>query len=453
MGQLLDHDIALTFPTDDEPITVATHSDDPTIDPNNPIVIDRFQYVYSTNVTGPLRNRIAINFLTHFIDAGFVYGSDSQSRSEFVRSFQGGKLWSQFNQNGEFALFNTPGVSQAGGQNASGLFLFGEERGNENGALAAGQTLWLRNHNYHAQQFASCNPSWTDRQLFTAARRLNIAEWQSVVYEDFLPALLGPNALPPPVYNVNTDSRIYGEIAGAAYRIGHTLLNNNFTLFNGSTGCAFKLFDLASTFLDPTEVIRNGIDHIALGLTRQEANEVDTQIVDAVRNHLFLGNAFTPPPHPTLDLLAINIARGRELGLPTFAALKKHFLGVTVSSMTDISTDPDTVARLTEAYGAGGATIVDPWPGLMAEDHFPGASVGPTLRAMFIDQFSRLRNGDAYYYEFDTDLDSKTRAQIKQTRLRDIILRNTNIPAALLTTGSAFFVDPTVPTTLLGASC
>jgi len=118
-----------------------------------------------------------------------------------------------------------------------------------------------------------------------------------------------------------------------------------------------------------------------------------------------------------------------------------------------LTSNTTTIARLQTAYGQNGWSLVDPFIGFITEDHAPGASVGPTLQAALVDQFSRFRNGDSFYYEFDTSLDNNTIKQIKQTRLRDIILRNTQINPAFITSGSAFFVDATLPQTLKGTVC
>ena len=42
---------------------------------------------------------------------------------------------------------------------------------------------------------------------------------------------------------------------------------------------------------------------------------------------------------------------------------------------------------------------IDVWVGGLAEDHVPGAMVGPLFRAILADQFRRLRDGDPNWYE------------------------------------------------------
>ena len=51
-------------------------------------------------------------------------------------------------------------------------------------------------------------------------------------------------------------------------------------------------------------------------MTRQDGNEIDEFVTDALRNNL-LGLP--------LDLAAINIARGRDTGVPTLNAARRDF--------------------------------------------------------------------------------------------------------------------------------
>lgn len=57
--------------------------------------------------------------------------------------------------------------------------------------LAQLHSLMLRYHNRHARELAKVNPTWSDEKLFTEARRLNIAIHQHIVFEDYLPLLMG----------------------------------------------------------------------------------------------------------------------------------------------------------------------------------------------------------------------------------------------------------------------
>ena len=98
--------------------------------------------------------------------------------------------------------------------------------------------------------------------------------------------------------------------------------------------------------------------------------------------------------------------------------------------------------------GYGVLDKIDLWVGGLAEDHSDGAMVGDTIKAVLVDQFTRLRDGDRFWYENDPDLRAMV-TDIEKTKLSDIIERNTGVnfgaqknvfiatPPADSTTGSA----------------
>nr|KAG5707123.1 hypothetical protein BaRGS_011834 [Batillaria attramentaria] len=55
--------------------------------------------------------------------------------------------------------------------------------------------VFHREHNRLADKLAEVHPDWTDEKLFQEARRLNIAQLQNFVYEEFVPAVIGRKAV------------------------------------------------------------------------------------------------------------------------------------------------------------------------------------------------------------------------------------------------------------------
>ena len=53
-----------------------------------------------------------------------------------------------------------------------------------------------------------------------------------------------------------------------------------------------------------------------------------------------------------------------------------------------------------------GINAIDPFVGMLAEDHLPGSNVGPVLNAMIRNQFLRLMDGDRFFYTGDAFLQS-----------------------------------------------
>lgn len=75
-------------------------------------------------------------------------------------------------------------------------------------------------------------PHWDDEKVFQEARRLVIAEWQNVVYGEYLPVLLGADTMNRfgltltdswSRYEANVDATIFHAFADAAYRYDMSL--------------------------------------------------------------------------------------------------------------------------------------------------------------------------------------------------------------------------------------
>ena len=63
--------------------------------------------------------------------------------------------------------------------------------------------------------------------------------------------------------------------------------------------------------------------------------------------------------------------------------------------------------------------------GGLAEDHAPGADVGPTFQAIIAAQFAALRAGDRFFWQ-NEPFDPQTASMIANTKLSDILLRDTD---------------------------
>ena len=74
---------------------------------------------------------------------------------------------------------------------ASRVRCLGDNRLNEQPALIALQTIFGRLHNQFEAEVYRMNPSWPGERLYQETRRLITAVYQSIIYNEYLPVVLG----------------------------------------------------------------------------------------------------------------------------------------------------------------------------------------------------------------------------------------------------------------------
>lgn len=427
-GQFLDHDLGLT-PTQDgasrERLPIAVPAGDPAFDPSGTgsmtIPMTRSAYAAGTGVAGAPRQQV--NSITAFIDGSQVYGSDA-TRAAALREFAGGRLRTS---TGNLPPLNTGGLANANDAHRVAddqLFLAGDVRANENPELASLHTLFIREHNRLAGEAARSNPSWTDEQLYQHARRIVIGELQKITYEEFLPAILGMGTPAAAAlrdyrgYRADVNPGISTEFSTAAFRLGHSMLGEDIEFLADDGTPVRDGMRLKDAFFDPRPISQLGIDPVLKYLASDRAQEIDTKAVDDVRNFLF-----GQPGQGGFDLVALNIQRGRDHGLADYNAIRAAYGLPRVTSFAEISPDPAVQAALQQAYGS--VDRIDLWVGGLAEKHLPGSSLGQTFTRILVDQFSRLRDGDRYWYQGSLPADSLR--IVRDTTLAELIRRNSGL--------------------------
>ena len=409
-GQFIDHDMTLTPIADPtETFNIPVPACDPVFDPNctgtATLSFSRSAFINDENGV-----RQQLNANTHWVDASMVYGSDDV-RAQELRALDGtGHLIVGTNNLLPFNTFGLPNEPNT----SSTFFLAGDVRANENPALTALQTLFMREHNFWADHFN--DGTLDDDGLYFRARAVVGAEIQKITYSDFLPSLIGKDALTPYTgYNENVDPTIANVFAAAAWRFGHSLLSATVSLVDANNQSIGNP-RLQTTFFAPTQISNNGIEPYLRGLARQKAEEIDGLVVDGVRN-------FAPPHGGGFDLVALNVQRGRDHGLPRFNQVRLDYGLPAYTSFSQLTTDTTMQAKLASAYNT--VDDIDAYLGLLIETHQSNALVGPTLITILKDQFQRLRDGDRFWYE--AYLDPATLSVVQHTKLSDIILRVTTI--------------------------
>ena len=414
-GQFLDHEIDLSEgaePEEERPIT--TPMDDEF--PNRTIHFNRTIYdtTTGTSVDNP---RQQINQISSYIDATNVYGANA-TRAGAIREFDGsGKLKIS---DGNLLPFNIAGFpnAHAGPFAPDELFIAGDIRANEVTPLVCMHTLFMREHNRLCEDIVANEPelSGNDEAIYQKARRYVGALMQVITFEEFLPAILGPDAISPyNGYNDSVDAGINNLFSTACYRLGHSMLSSTIK------PKGLEELQLRDMFFDPQRVIDNGIEPFLAGLANQVMQEIDTRVIEDVRSFLF----GAPTDNTMLDLAALNIQRGRDHGLPDYNQCRRDLGLKAKDCFHDITCDKKISRALEKVYDD--ISNIDPWVGSLAEDYHGEANVGELIYIVLKDQFERLRDGDRFWYENDAELTSADITELKNTKLSDIILRNTSI--------------------------
>lgn len=489
-GQFVDHDIDLRDATPGENAPLPFDQSDPLERYRNDMGAIDFHRTPAAPGTGTDAPRQQLNQISSFIDASTIYGN-SPIRLDWLRD---GPVDGDPTNNSAKLLLPNGFLPRAGDRDEqisaplmdlNGALMgrpelariAGDIRANENMPLTVAQTLMAREHNRIVDMLPEALP---EEEKFQIARRVVGAEIQFITYNEFLPAM-GVELAEYQGYDQNVNPAVTNEFATVGYR-AHSMVHGEFNPpFNtgdftqeqldglgrlgigiSSSGTAnFLDIPLGATYGTPDLVGLVGIDRLAVEFAAGHQYRNEETIDDAMRSVLFqIPQPGTLDPRqcgkPTVlpgcfsvvqDLGAIDVARGRDHGIPSYNALrqayglppKASFADITGES-TDEAVDPaapsnldftelrdingnvidpnDTTAveeqavsgtrrttvasRLNAVYGS--LDKVDPFVGMLCEPHPAGAELGELQRTIWRDQYTRLRDGDRFFHAADPAL-------------------------------------------------
>lgn len=277
-------------------------------------------------------------------------------------------------------------------QMQKGCSLVGDERCDENIALQAMHTLWVREHNRIAGKLKQLNRHWDGETIYQTARKIVGALFQHVTYNEFVPLLAKI-----PSYK-KYDSRInpstINAFATAAYRFGHSLIPDKFSQLDNNFNKVHDSMVLQKAFFNLDHVKKHGIEPTMMGLLANQSSEVNLKFADSVARKLFI--PFGKAGYD--DLMARNIQRGRDHGIPTYGVWRQR---CSLKKLKDFS-------DLDEIMQKGASDVfrklynhpddIDLFAAGMAEKHKGNLIVGPTFSCIIGKQFFHLREGDRFFY-------------------------------------------------------
>jgi len=346
--------------------------------------------------------REQINQITAWIDGSNVYGSDDDEGRK-LRLLSGGRLRVTRVQGRDLLPLNPSECSDEGRHRY--CFSAGDLRCNEQLELTVLHTVWMREHNRVATELSKIQPGWDDEQLYQEARRVVVAELQHITYNEWLPIVLGMKymqkfSMEPTEqgfidsYNPQVNPTITNTFSTAAMRFGHSLIAGVIKSFN-IFGSETKSVPLTKSQFAPYDLYDNlTLESFVRGLATQKAQAMDADMSAELTDHLFQQD----DEKFGLDLVSLNIQRGRDHGLAPYTSWRKlcGLSPVTSWKMLAKIFPQNIVPRLQAIYEK--VTDVDLFVGGLLESAEEGI-LGPTFLCLVGDQFQRLKTGDRFWYE------------------------------------------------------
>ncbi|MGL3820418.1 peroxidase family protein [Sphingopyxis sp. R3-92] len=328
--------------------------------------------------------------------------------------------------------------------------------------------------------------AWDGERLFQVGRFTNEMEYQHLVFEEF-GRMMQPD-IDAFVFEPSADINpsIAAEFAHVVYRFGHSMLRQDIAVIemdaNGNpVQNDISLFDgfLNPVMYDSLGTAEEASGAIIRGMSRQTGSEIDEFVTDVLRNQL-LGIP--------LDLATINLARGRDVGMPSLQTARERFFEATGDtllkpyeswadfalnlknpasiinfiaaygtheSVLNTAANPKTVEELREAAtllvlgGAGapadrldflnaegayandaklgGLNDIDFWIGGLAEKKMAfGGMLGSTFSFVFQMTMENLQDADRFYYLSRTQ-GLNLLNELENNTFAELVMRNTDL--------------------------
>ena len=308
--------------------------------------------------------------------------------------------------------------------------------------------------------------AWDQEKMFQAAKLVVEMEYQHAAIDQYARTIT-PHILEVVGYSSGVDPTVNLEFAQSAFRFGHSTIRETIDTIDPTHGLTGQIvsYALESAFLNPALYSETGAAAIALGMSHQQMNEVDEFITPALNQGL-LGQP--------LDLAAINIARGRDFGIPNLNAFREAVGLTKYVSWDDYAHNmihPTSLVNFIAAYafdgdveraqeivglfdgsvleadavyytadqalafmyneagapaGADAFNLIDTWIGGLAEAHVPGGLLGQTFDLVFTNQMESLINGDRFYYLVRL-FGQQFSEEVGNGQFKDIVERNTGL--------------------------
>ncbi|CCD71290.1 Peroxidasin homolog pxn-1 [Caenorhabditis elegans] len=405
------------------------------------IEFERSAAVCGSGETSLVFNRVTyreqMNALTSFLDASNVYGSNEVQAQELRDTYnnngmlrfditsEAGKEYLPFEKDS-----NMDCRRNFSEENPIRCFLAGDLRANEQLALAATHTIFIREHNRIAKKLKSMNGNWDGEIIYHETRKIVGAMMQHITYKHWMPIIFGGQAQMNKFvgtyqgYDPDVDASVTNAFATAAFRFGHTIINPSlFRLGNDFMPIKEGHIALHKAFFTPELVLtQGGVDPLLRGLFASPLKHpMPTQLL----NMELIEKLFMKGHEVSLDLAVMNIQRSRDHGLPSYTEYRKFCnlpVPVQWEDMKGYIKDDMIIQKLRGLYGV--PQNIDLWVGGIVEEKLENGLFGPTFACIIGEQFRKIRDGDRFWYEKDGVFTPEQLREIKKITLARLFCDN-----------------------------
>lgn len=326
--------------------------------------------------------------------------------------------------------------------------------------MAVIHIAFMRYHNHLTE--TTCTQG-EDEDRFQCARRLTIAAYQGILYNEFLPVLTGSvlEDYSATDYDEDGDPATMIE-ANIAFRF-HFAVPRGLPVVDskGLKDVRYNVsvpFPGAEAFSEPGEIPFGGQSfgggfpfgtlpfllpsvngfgtfgeysflQVARGMANTKAPQFNEVVSDSLRNLPLAGGG--------LDIPTLTLKRHEQLGIPSYLTVREHFLqasfydGTTCNEdLTDseecfeiITGDQGEAQKLRDGLGILGIVQkvknIPLWTGFLYEKKVASGILGETQSAVLREQLRRARNFDRFYW--GKDLSTSEKNEVEDIKLSDII--------------------------------
>lgn len=280
----------------------------------------------------------------------------------------------------------------------------GDVRVNQTPWLALTHSLLFRLHNYIAQQLAAVNTDWDDNNLFSESRRINIAIYEHLIYDEWLPTFVGREFLENKnltgcssdgtngAYDASVDASNMDEFAHASFRLFHTYIPGYVNLI-ADDGVILKTIKFSDTIFN-SKLLEENYNNVLRGMLQDPLETKHLGYSEEVRN-LFAKNECGVG----IDLFSLDVTRGRDVGVPPYIDFFEKCGHDAIKSWDDLQAymEDDNLQLLMKIYTD--VEDVDLVVGVLFERKLFGR-LGAISACLLGEQFYRLKFGNRFFYTF-----------------------------------------------------